>query len=316
MDIKHLLIAIAPDQQTGDEISLVLSLAEAKRLQVTFVSVVAELPDLPAMDDDPTSAEQVLETVLNSRQDKLNELIAQQSKHYPNIDFHSAVVAGISYVKIIELANQLQADMIVINANDGGKRYASQFGSTTRHLMRKSNVPVWTTPRNNVSALKSIVAAVDVSDHHEEGQAFNRAIVNRALQISRLSGAPLSIVYAWRNYAKTYLGGWNNGNKLTSAIWVHEQKEKHQQNLEALISELQESGDQISIELVEGPPEQALPPFINSKSADLLVIGTICRTGIAGMFIGNTAESVLDAVDCSVLTLKPEGFVSPVLERS
>ncbi|EGG98322.1 Universal stress protein family 1 [gamma proteobacterium IMCC2047] len=140
--------------------------------------------------------------------------------------------------------------------------------------------------------------------------------MNGALQISRLSGAPLSIVYAWRNYAKTYIGSWNNGNKLTSAIWVHEQKEKHQQNLEALISELQESGDQISIELVEGPPEQALPSFINSKSADLLVIGTICRTGIAGMFIGNTAESVLDAVDCSVLTLKPEGFVSPVLERS
>ena len=31
-----------------------------------------------------------------------------------------------------------------------------------------------------------------------------------------------------------------------------------------------------------------------------------------GFFIGNTAESVLQQVNCSVLTVKPEGFVSPV----
>jgi len=33
---------------------------------------------------------------------------------------------------------------------------------------------------------------------------------------------------------------------------------------------------------------------------------------VAGFFIGNTAESVLQQVNCSVLTVKPEGFVSPV----
>ncbi|MEA2079293.1 MAG: universal stress protein, UspA, partial [Pseudomonadota bacterium] len=32
----------------------------------------------------------------------------------------------------------------------------------------------------------------------------------------------------------------------------------------------------------------------------------------AGFLIGNTAEEVLNQVDCSVLTLKPEGFVTPV----
>jgi len=45
---------------------------------------------------------------------------------------------------------------------------------------------------------------------------------------------------------------------------------------------------------------------------DLIVMGTVCRTGVAGFFIGNTAENVLQQVDCSVLTVKPEGFVSPV----
>jgi nucleotide-binding universal stress UspA family protein len=41
-------------------------------------------------------------------------------------------------------------------------------------------------------------------------------------------------------------------------------------------------------------------------------MGTVCRTGVTGFLIGNTAEKVLNNVDCSVLTVKPEGFVTPV----
>jgi nucleotide-binding universal stress UspA family protein len=45
---------------------------------------------------------------------------------------------------------------------------------------------------------------------------------------------------------------------------------------------------------------------------DLLVIGTVRRTHLLGLLIGSTAERALSAVECSVLALKPDGFVSPV----
>lgn len=41
-------------------------------------------------------------------------------------------------------------------------------------------------------------------------------------------------------------------------------------------------------------------------------MGTVCRTGLSGFFIGNTAEKILDEVHCSVLTVKPDGFQSPI----
>jgi universal stress protein E len=44
-----------------------------------------------------------------------------------------------------------------------------------------------------------------------------------------------------------------------------------------------------------------------------LVMGTMSRGGIPGLLIGNTAEKVLYRANCSVLTLKPDGFKSPVL---
>lgn len=42
-------------------------------------------------------------------------------------------------------------------------------------------------------------------------------------------------------------------------------------------------------------------------------MGTLARGGITGLLMGNTAEQVLDSIQqSSVLTLKPEGFVTPV----
>ena len=66
------------------------------------------------------------------------------------------------------------------------------------------------------------------------------------------------------------------------------------------------------IHLVKGEAALVIPKLAHEKQVDLIVMGTVCRTGIAGFFIGNTAEKILQDVDCSVLTVKPEGFVSPV----
>jgi nucleotide-binding universal stress UspA family protein len=41
-------------------------------------------------------------------------------------------------------------------------------------------------------------------------------------------------------------------------------------------------------------------------------MGTVARTGIRGFFMGNTAETILEQIDCSVLAIKPEGFATPV----
>ena len=57
-----------------------------------------------------------------------------------------------------------------------------------------------------------------------------------------------------------------------------------------------------------------MPALANEIGAELIVMGTVGRTGIPGFFIGNTAETILNQIDCSVLTVKPHGFVSPVTE--
>ena len=64
--------------------------------------------------------------------------------------------------------------------------------------------------------------------------------------------------------------------------------------------------------IVQGMPGRELPKVATDIKADLVVMGTVARTGIAGVVIGNTAETVLSQLQCSVLAIKPKDFVSPV----
>ena len=66
------------------------------------------------------------------------------------------------------------------------------------------------------------------------------------------------------------------------------------------------------VHLLKGRASELIPQLAQKKRINLLVMGTLCRTGIPGFFIGNTAEKVLHRVNCSVLTVKPEGFITPV----
>ncbi|WP_421712475.1 universal stress protein [Aeromonas salmonicida] len=56
-----------------------------------------------------------------------------------------------------------------------------------------------------------------------------------------------------------------------------------------------------------------MPQYVADHQIDILVMGTVARTGISGFFIGNTAENVVQKLECSLLALKPNGFVSPVM---
>jgi nucleotide-binding universal stress UspA family protein len=64
--------------------------------------------------------------------------------------------------------------------------------------------------------------------------------------------------------------------------------------------------------VIKGHAQNVVPEIARNLAVDLVVMGTVARTGIAGFFMGNTAESILTQLDCSVLTIKPPEFISPV----
>ena len=68
--------------------------------------------------------------------------------------------------------------------------------------------------------------------------------------------------------------------------------------------------------VVRGPPVAQLPRLAKKHAAALVVMGAVSRQGLKRVFIGNTAERVIDKLDCDVLIVKPRGFKSPVESRT
>jgi nucleotide-binding universal stress UspA family protein len=67
--------------------------------------------------------------------------------------------------------------------------------------------------------------------------------------------------------------------------------------------------------LVRGEPERIIPNFAREQGAEVIVMGSLGRSGVAGLLIGEMAEEILSRVSCGVLCVKPDGFVSPVQLR-
>jgi nucleotide-binding universal stress UspA family protein len=99
---------------------------------------------------------------------------------------------------------------------------------------------------------------------------------------------------------------------LSAPDLVADTKEELKEALEKLLRESDLDGVRVDVHLARGEACELIPHLAQEKQIDLIVMGTVCRTGVPGVLIGNTAERVLRKLSCSLLTVKPEGSVSPV----
>ena len=66
------------------------------------------------------------------------------------------------------------------------------------------------------------------------------------------------------------------------------------------------------IPMYKGSAREEIPALAKRLAVDCILVGTVARTGIPDFIIGNTAETILEQMECSVLAIKPPGFETPV----
>ena len=93
---------------------------------------------------------------------------------------------------------------------------------------------------------------------------------------------------------------------------VREAEAEHEEGLNNLLEKYDLQGLNHQVHLIKGTAGIVIPDVAEKERADLIVMGTLSRSGVRGFLIGNTAEKILQKVDCSVLAVKPDGFVTPV----
>ena len=186
------------------------------------------------------------------------------------------------------------------------------FGSTAMHLMRKCPCPVWVMKPGQSQRYARILVAVDVTASDTKENTLNTKIMDLATSLAHLEQSELHIVYAW-NIPHEHLVREAHGiSPEEIEKWENETRRLPQKYLDDFLKKYDLDKIKFQVHLLKGKVSNLIPELVINKRIDLIVMGTLCRTGIPGFFIGNTAERILHRVDCSVLTVKPEGFISPV----
>jgi universal stress protein E len=199
---------------------------------------------------------------------------------------------------------------VIMTAEGKGGLKDRLFGSTSSHLMRKCPVPLLVVKPGRQKRVRRILAAVDPEISGDARDTLNRTILDLASTFCSREGAELHVVHAWTLFFESLLRGRGRLNAVEVERWIQEEAHRRRQLVDELLAS--HGVADVRLHLVKGEAAKTILWVAVREHIDLLVMGTVCRTGIPGFIIGNTAERVLDTVDCSVLTVKPVGFVTPV----
>lgn len=310
--LRKLLVVTPANSIQPSVISQSIKLAEKHHSHVTFFSVAEELPKDQLALITMLPAQKAMEYLLKEQYSLLKNNIEQFNHNYLSVNAQNTV--GVPFIEVAKKVQQENYDLVILAAKTSDHPRRRFFGSTTIHLMRKCPCPVLTVGTNENKPIKRIVAAIDVYAPSQEGLELNNKILKWAANFALLEKAELHIIHVWQLPGEDYLNSWGRGrtSEVIRLEMVMKEQLDRQKRFDKFIENNFVAGNLPITKLIEGIAQEEIPKYIEEQSIDLVVMGTVCRTGIAGLFIGNTAESILSEVSCSVLTLKPEGFTTPI----
>lgn len=186
--------------------------------------------------------------------------------------------------------------------------------SVDMNLLRKCPGAVWLSRPYIPDNQFKMVVAIDPFPSKPSGKELNTRLLQKGLDISKRLEGELIVLSCWDFEHEDYL-------RKSVFVRVSEQEIENMvektrtEHAEALQDCLETAGlekEDYTLEQRRGRADDIIPTYITENSIDLLLMGTIARTGVPGFVMGNTAEDVIRQTTCSLLTVKPDDFVSPV----
>ena len=309
---KFKKILFVADGASGEKAALtkVIQMARDIKATVTVMDVVEPAENF-AITNVAVDMIRLQKELVKARNEELVSLAKSAKPRGSKLTVPVIVEQGRDSIEIIRTAKKGGFDLV---AKASGKAHLTGmlFSTLDMNLVRKCPMPVLILkPRKKITHSK-ILASVDLRLKDKTQKNMDRTIMDLASSLASLEKGDLHVLHAWNVALEKRLKnrhGVEAAYKSVTAM-VSDMRKLEKAHLQELAAEYGLTKSEIH--MLKGDPATVIPRFVKSKRIDLMVMGTVGRSGITGFFMGNTAEKILNNINCSVLAIKPAGWKSPV----
>jgi universal stress protein E len=170
---------------------------------------------------------------------------------------------------------------------------------TDWHLIRDCPAPLLLVKDRALAAEPNVLAAVDPINEHDKPAALDDRIFNFGADLARVVRGHLHVVHAFA----TPMGVELPPDVRDVLAEEHRKAMAEFLNTHPVVAERSY--------LYEGLAHESLQAAAKEHAADFVVMGAVARRGLKRLFIGSTAERVLDRLPCDLVIIKPLDFVPP-----
>ncbi len=301
--INHILFIVDIHKQQSKALAQAITICQAHQAKLTLIHII----------DQSEKSHQQLKSYLDVNELQAHIKITRQQIIQPlvnqvaatSIEARLEILFGKADVEIPHFIAEHQVNFII--KSTGSENNHLNFTSQDLHLIRKTPCQVLLCSPNTTLPINNILVAIDPSDDDTQGKSLNTNLLKTASNLNRIFQSNLHIIHAWELAEENDL---RHGLLRISTTEIDTLLEnlatERQKQVESLVNQDIPADQHPEIHLVKGEPSQLFQEFIEQHQIDLLILGTVGRSGLSGFFLGNTAENIIRSVNCSVLTIKPD----------
>ena len=301
-------ILVAADTRHSDHpiVEEAASVAYFNRASLTIVDIVPEFTG--SVKRKLSDHEYLTGLITKEKEEKLEQLAEPVRKK--GIKVTTKLLRGKTSVEIVRQVVSGEYDLVFAVAKGQYSTQTGFFGQTATRLLRQCPGAVWLVASGTSANFKHVLGCVDTSSTKPLDVELNEKVYELSKSISQYHDSRFSILHAWTFQDEALLS-----NRLKPEALAEYEKDQREYTAKLFDTFLRQHDSRFpgeNVHLIKGKPPVAIPDFVHENEVDLVVMGTVARSGLFGMITGNTAEKILGRIECSVLALKPYSFVSPI----
>lgn len=310
---KNILVLIDSDKQ--EQPALERSILLAQKNESTKITLLVCCYDMSfEMTSVNTSNERELiqELVVKDKTKIIKDLVKKYETDDLKLEY-KVLWHHRPFVGVIEEILKNNYDLVIKSTYPHPKLLSILLTPTDWNLLRKCPVPVLLVKNHHWPENGNILCAIDCkSIQDEEHDLLNKQILEEAHDLASMLEANVHIVSA---YPVTPMNIMIELPEFNHTNYEKDILHFHQETLNNYLDEFNKTHDLTHFKknhLKQGTPEDVISDTAKLVDAELLILGTVNRSKLSSILLGNTAEQIIDEVDCDILALKPDGFVSPI----